>query len=76
MLVIMSGDSAAYFVGRRFGKVKLAPEISPGKTVEGASPTLSEAVLLGLISAAYLFSMSRDRSFGPVGGAGYFGSGR
>ena len=29
--VIMIGDTLAYFVGRRFGGRKLAPEISPGK---------------------------------------------
>lgn len=34
-MVIFGSDSGAYFAGRAFGKHKLAPEISPGKTVEG-----------------------------------------
>jgi len=35
LCVIWVGDTAAYFVGRRFGRRKLAPTISPGKTWEG-----------------------------------------
>jgi phosphatidate cytidylyltransferase len=34
------GDSAAYFAGRALGKHKLCPELSPGKTIEGAVAAL------------------------------------
>src|SRR5262249_27216155 len=33
--VTWSGETAAYFVGRRWGRRKLAPQVSPGKTIEG-----------------------------------------
>jgi phosphatidate cytidylyltransferase len=52
--VVMVGDSAAYFIGRRFGARKLAPEISPGKTIAGAWGYLVGTVLAGLVAAVLL----------------------
>lgn len=42
------GDSAAYFAGRAFGKHKLAPVVSPKKTVEGAIGGVLGSMLLGV----------------------------
>jgi phosphatidate cytidylyltransferase len=53
--VVMVGDTAAYFIGRRLGVRKLAPEISPGKTVEGAWAYTAGAVIAGLAGAQFLF---------------------
>lgn len=52
-LLIWAADIVAYFGGKNFGVTKLAPEISPGKTVEGMYAALASAivcaVILGLI---------------------------
>lgn len=53
--VVWAGDSAAYFVGRGVGRTKLAPQISPNKTMEGAI-----ANLLGSVAAALAFSWWLD----------------
>lgn len=49
MGVIWVSDSAAYFTGRAFGRHKLAPAISPGKTWEGVAGALVAVVLYGWI---------------------------
>lgn len=47
LLIIWSTDSAAYEFGRRIGKHKLAPAVSPNKTVEGAVAGFFAALLVG-----------------------------
>ena len=51
----MVSDMAAFFVGRSFGKHKLAPNISPMKTVEGAIAGIIGAILTSLI-INYIFA--------------------
>lgn len=49
LAIVWSGDTGAYFCGRYFGKRKLAPRMSPNKTVEGAIGGLASSVVGGLI---------------------------
>ena len=58
-IIAFSADSGAYFVGRALGKHKLAPVISPNKTVEGALGGVASAVALML-----LYGLILDKSFG------------
>jgi len=53
MVLVWVADSAAYFTGRKFGKRKLAPSISPGKTWEGVLGALL-AVSAGVLLACVL----------------------
>ena len=52
-------DSGAYFMGMRFGKHKLAPIISPKKTVEGVFGGAASAVL-GMLVYALILSTCFD----------------
>jgi phosphatidate cytidylyltransferase len=53
-LLCWAGDTAAFYVGKNFGRHKLAPVISPGKTWEGAIASVAGGVLIGAIYAHYL----------------------
>lgn len=49
LATIWIADSAAYFAGKNFGKHKLAPSISPGKTWEGVLGALIAVTIFGLV---------------------------
>lgn len=53
LFTVWLADSAAYFAGKQFGKHKLAPEISPGKTWEGVAGAVLAVTLYGLILCYY-----------------------
>ncbi len=53
LVMIWIADSGAYFAGRRWGKTKLAPVISPKKTWEGVYGALFGALICGALLAWY-----------------------
>jgi phosphatidate cytidylyltransferase len=75
LLLLMSvawvSDSAAYFAGRRFGRHKLAPAISPGKTWEGVAGAVLAvsvyAVLWGIAWQGYFPQTFKSMRFGALG---------
>jgi len=49
---VVAADVGAYFAGHLWGRRKLAPSISPGKTVEGVAGGAAAAAILGAVFAA------------------------
>ena len=59
--LVWMADNGAYFAGKRFGKHKLAPNISPGKTKEGLVGAIIATSLYTLL-ACYYFELNAERS--------------
>lgn len=53
LMLVWVADTGAYFSGRRFGRNKLAPAISPGKTREGVLGAMALVAVYSIIAAYY-----------------------
>ena len=54
LLVIFAGDTGAFYSGRWFGRTKLYPQVSPGKTVAGAVGGLGASLAVGVLAGWWL----------------------
>ena len=58
LLAVWSGDIFAYFVGKSLGRHRMAPEISPKKTWEGAAASIVASVIIGTLWIHYASEIS------------------
>ncbi len=63
-LIVFLGDTAAYFVGMQWGKHRLAPHISPKKSIEGAIAAVVTAALVGFFWVVGVMKTDPLSSFG------------
>jgi len=49
MVCVWAGDIAALYIGKNFGRRKLAPKLSPGKTWEGSAASLAGSMLVAAL---------------------------
>lgn len=73
LLATWAGDTSAYFVGSAVGRTKLAPTLSPGKTVEGAMGGVAGSVAAAATVAHWLLADLPDRAV-PVASAAWIGA--
>lgn len=62
LFLVFAADIGAYLAGRNLGRRKLAPVISPGKTVEGALGGVVLALLWALVGGVWAFGLHEART--------------
>ena len=66
LALVWVADIAAYFVGKRFGKNKLAPALSPGKSREGVLGALLASIVMAIIGLQ-MFTFGKQASLYFIG---------
>ncbi len=66
MAIVWIADTAAYFTGRAFGRRKLAPLVSPGKTWEGVWGALAAVVVYAFALVPFARAAGYDGPTGPI----------
>jgi phosphatidate cytidylyltransferase len=66
LLVVMGSDAAAYYTGRALGRHKLAPEVSPGKTWEGAAGGMIASLAAAALAHYWFFNELSLRAALPL----------
>ena len=56
-IIVFAADVGAYLVGRNYGRRKLAPAVSPGKSIEGALGGLALVALWAAAAGPYVFQI-------------------
>ncbi|MCI0435073.1 MAG: phosphatidate cytidylyltransferase [Gemmatimonadetes bacterium] len=69
IMLAWMGDTFAYFCGHAWGRRKLIPSVSPGKTVVGAVAGLVGTVITGALYGWLVFGVWHDLAIGPVAAA-------
>ena len=69
LLVLMGSDTAAYYTGRAFGRRKLAPTVSPGKTWEGAIGGMLASLAFATLAHYWFFRELPLRAALPLAAA-------
>lgn len=63
ILLTWASDIGAFFIGRAFGKRKLMPSVSPGKTVAGAIGGLAATILIGWLYVRFVLTPTTQLAF-------------